>query len=69
MSTTKYQAIYEDPTEGWIPTNLGIFDDAEEAKESARHWLEGYRTRGKGEPRMAIQAIEPRPLPEGASLI
>jgi hypothetical protein len=68
-TTTRYQALYEDPTLGWMPTNLGIFDSADEAKESASHWLEGYRTRGQGEPRMAIQPLEPRPLPEGAKLI
>lgn len=67
--TTRYQALYEDPAEGWIPTNLGIFDDAGEAKEAAKNWLEGYATRGKGIPRMALQAIAPRQLPEGATEI
>jgi hypothetical protein len=69
MKTTNYQVIYEDPADGWIPTNLGIFTDPEEAKQTARHWKTGYKTRGQGEPRMAIQAIEPRPLPAGATLI
>ena len=68
-TTTRYQVIYEDPTQGWMPTNLGIFDSADEAKESAGHWMTGYRTRGQSEIRMAIQALEPRPLPEGAELI
>jgi len=66
---TRYQVIYEDPAQGWIPTNLGIFDKREEAEKSARHWMTGYASRGIGEPRMAIQAIEPQPLPAGATLI
>lgn len=64
--TTKYQALYEDPANGWMPTNLGIFDSAKEAKESAGHWAEGYAGRHGKKPRMALQALEPRPLPEGA---
>lgn len=66
---SRYQVLYEDPAEGWVPTNLGIFDSAEEARESAGHWLEGYLTRGQGKPRMAIQEIARRPLPEGATEI
>ena len=66
---TRYQVIYEDPAQGWMPTNLGIFDERAEAEESARNWMEGYVTRGLGEPRMAIQSIEHRPLPAGATLI
>lgn len=69
MSTTKYQVIYEDPTQGWVPTNLGIFTDAAEARTSAGHWLEGYKTRGQGTPRMAVQEIQSQPLPAGATLI
>lgn len=68
-TTTRYQVLYEDPAQGWTPTNLGIFTDPAEAKESAGHWKTGYLTRGQGEPRMAIQAIEPSPLPEGATEI
>jgi hypothetical protein len=67
--TTRYQVLYEDPADGWMPTNLGIFDDAEEAKEAAKNWMEGYATRGKGQPRMALQAIAPRPLPQGCTEI
>jgi hypothetical protein len=63
---SKYQVIYEDATEGWVPTNLGIFTDPEEAKESAKNWLEGYATRGQGAPRMAMQELKSQPLPEGA---
>lgn len=66
---TRYQVIYEDPAEGWVPTNLGIFDSAEQARESAGHWLEGYKSRWTGTPRMAVQEHKPRPLPEGAVLI
>lgn len=66
---SRYQVLYDDPAEGWTPTNLGIFDSAEEARESAGHWLEGYLTRGQGKPRMAIQEIARRPLPEGATEI
>lgn len=66
---TRWQVLYEDATQGWTPTNLGIFDSAEEARESAGHWLEGYLTRGQGKPRMAIQEIARRPLPEGAAEI
>jgi hypothetical protein len=67
--TARYQVLYEDPAEGWTPTNLGIFDDAEEAKEAARNWLNGYASRGQGETRTALQALKPAPLPEGATLI
>lgn len=65
----KFQVLYEDPAQGWIPTNLGIFDDRSEAQESAGHWLEGYARLGTGRPRMAIQELRPHPLPEGAALI
>jgi hypothetical protein len=68
-TTTRYQVIYEHPAEGWIPTNLGIYDNEQEARESAGHWLTGYRTRGRGEPRMAVQAMPKRELPKGAVLI
>lgn len=67
--TPKFQVLYEDPTQGWQPTNLGIFESAEEAKTSAGHWLEGYAGRNAFRPRMAIQELRPQPLPEGATLI
>jgi len=68
-TTTRYQVLYEDPADGWMPTNLGIFLNADEAKETAKYWLEGYATRGNGTTRLALQAIAPRPLPEGATEI
>ena len=68
-TTTRYQVLYEDPADGWMPTNLGIFTNAAEAKVTAGFWAEGYATRGKGTARMALQAIAPRPRPEGATEI
>jgi hypothetical protein len=67
--TMKYQVLYEDPADGWMPTNLGIFLNADEAKETAKYWLEGYATRGNGTTRLALQEIKPRQLPEGATEI
>lgn len=66
---TRYQVLYEDPAEGWVPTNLGIFDSAEEARESAGHWLEGFTGSRGYRPRVALQELKPHPLPEGATLI
>jgi hypothetical protein len=66
---TRYQVLYEDPEQGWQPTNLGIYDNEQEARTSAGHWLTGYLSRGRGKPRMAVQALKPQLLPEGAVLI
>lgn len=67
--TSRYQVLYEDPADGWRPTNLGIFDSAEEAKESAGHWLAGYIGSRGFKPRVAVQELKAHPLPEGAVLI
>jgi hypothetical protein len=66
---SRFQVIYEDPAEGWQPTNLGIFESAAEARESAGHWLEGFAGSRGYRPRMAVQELKPQPLPEGAVLI
>ena len=67
--TSRYTVIFEHPAQGWQETMLGIFDSAEEAREAAGHWLEGYKDRHREAPRMAIQEHKPQPLPEGAVLI
>ena len=66
---SRYTVLFEHPTEGWQPTNLGIFESAEEARESAGHWLHGFTGSRGYRPRVAVQELKPQPLPEGAVLI
>ena len=43
----KYQVYYTDTKGNWTPTNLGLFENREDAEISASHWAEGfYSTKG-----------------------
>ena len=60
---TPFLVEYLDGTNGWVPTNLGLFRDRAEAAEASRPWREGYaRSRDCPKPPVrVVPATRPKP--------